>query len=283
MKIALSGATGFIGGHVVRALAQHGIEPTLLLRPGSKPAAELSGLSSCEIDFADPPANVFVRLGRPDVLIHLAWGGLTNYRSMHHVEVEMPMHARLLEQLLRDGLPKLLVTGTCFEYGMQSGELDERTPTRPDNPYGQAKDRLRQHLESLQQELGYQLIWARLFYMFGEDQSPKSLFPLLRKAALAGDAAFPMSGGEQVRDFLPVQVVAERLVRLAMLDRHVGVVNVCSGQPAAVLELVERWIAEHGWDIKPKPGVYPYPDYEPMSFWGSAEKSNALIEVRADD
>lgn len=280
MKIAVTGATGFIGGHVVRALQARGERPILVVRPGRAIEGELAGLPSVAIDFDQPDQGLYERLGQPDALIHLAWGGLPHYRSAHHTDVELPMQRRLLETLLREGLPRLVVAGTCFEYGMQSGELAEDMPTKPDNPYGQAKDLLRQHLESLQQQVGFQLAWARLFYMFGEDQSPKSLYPLLRSAAMRGDAQFPMSGGEQVRDFLPMAEVADRLARLAFLDEHVGVVNVCSGEPTTVLALVQRWIAEQGWSIQPKTGVFPYPDYEPMAFWGSRRRYDSLMETR---
>lgn len=279
MKVAVSGATGFIGGHVVRVLLQRGIEPTLWVRPGASRMDQWSGLPTCKVDFTEPPEDLYLRLDEPEVLIHLAWGGLPNYRSPHHLEVELPMQCRLLEALVRGGLPKLVVTGTCFEYGMQSGELREDTPPHPENPYGQAKDQLRQALETLQHAIGYELTWARLFYMFGEDQSPNSLYPLLRKAAMSGDDAFPMSGGEQVRDFLPVEAVAQYLVDLALLNRGVGIVNVCSGEPITVLDRVERWIADNGWSVKPKTGVFPYPDYEPMAFWGSAKKLHTCIKA----
>ena len=92
-----------------------------------------------------------------------------------------------------------------------------------------------------------------------------------------GEPTFAMSGGEQVRDYLPVQQVAELLVRLSTTERGSGVVNVCSGEPITVRELVERTIAERGWSIRPDLGRYPYPDYEPMRFWGDRSKLDRCL------
>ena len=86
------------------------------------------------IDIADPPAHAFELLGRPDVLIHLAWGGLPNYPSLHHFERELPAHYALLKRLVDDGLRRLVVAGTCFEYGMQSGPLAEDAGRRARQP-----------------------------------------------------------------------------------------------------------------------------------------------------
>jgi dTDP-6-deoxy-L-talose 4-dehydrogenase (NAD+) len=105
--------------------------------------------------------------------------------------------------------------------------------------------------------------------MYGDDQPPTSLFPSLKAAALAGQKEFPMSGGEQLRDYLPVEEVARRLVDLALVPAERGPMNICSGRPVSVRELVETRIRENGWAIKPKYGELPYPDYEPMAFWGA--------------
>ena len=104
-------------------------------------------------------------MGRPDVLIHLAWGGLPNYRSLHHFEHELPIQYRFLSDLVRSGLSGLVVAGTCFEYGMQSGQLSEDMGSCPDNPYGFAKDALRRQLEYLHEVNSFALTWARLFYI----------------------------------------------------------------------------------------------------------------------
>ncbi len=220
------------------------------------------------------------------MLIHLAWDGLPNYHSLHHFEQELPAQYRFLKAMLQGGLNNLLVTGTCFEYGMQSGPLDETLETRPNNSYGFAKNTLRRQLELLQRELPFNLNWARIFYLYGDGQADTSLLSQLKGAVKHHEKIFRMSGGEQLRDFQPVTDTARDVVALAMTASNSGVVNVCSGKPISVRSLVERWIRESGWSIELGLGEYPYPDYEPMAFWGSREKLNRCLDsqmqVKAD-
>ena len=84
MTIAVSGATGFIGRHVVAELERRSLSPTLLCRPQTVVPDALSRCTVVRLDIARPPAGVFDEIGRPDTLIHLAWGGLPHYKSLHH-------------------------------------------------------------------------------------------------------------------------------------------------------------------------------------------------------
>lgn len=277
MKIAVSGATGFIGRHVLAELASRSVETVALVRPASAGNLAHPADRIVEFDLNDAPSDAFDRLERPDALIHLAWSGLPNYRSLHHFEQELPAQYRFLRGLIDAGLQTLVVAGTCFEYGMQSGPLTEQATPQPNNPYGYAKNALRCQLEYLKNEQPFRLAWARLFYLYGEGQSETSLLPQLKQAAERGDAVFNMSGGEQLRDYLPVTEVAKHLVALALAETDIGVINVCAGTPISVRSLVEGWIAENNWPITPRFGYYPYPDYEPMAFWGDATKLHALL------
>lgn len=281
MKIAITGASGYIGRYVLAEFCKDHCELTAVTRDAKRLQWAADRVRIVELDIAKPGSGDFDCLGRPDVLIHLAWDGLPNYRSLHHFEIELPAQYRFLKGLIEAGLPSLVVTGTCFEYGMQSGRLGEGMPVFPDNPYGYAKDALRRQLEFLRKTHSFDLTWCRLFYMFGEGQPKTSLFPQLKAAIESGQRVFDMSGGEQLRDFLPVSQVAGFVGQLARLGRHVGVVNVCSGRPVSVRNLVEGWLRENGWSIELNLGKFPYPDYEPMAFWGSNDYLGHLLKPPA--
>ena len=277
MKVALSGATGFIGRHVLAELIERGVDVTCLVRPSSMDKASSLGVRMVPVDIYDPPVDVHVAAGSPDVLVHLAWNDLSNYQSLSHFEQELPAQYRFLREMLAGGLSNLVVSGTCFEYGMQSGGLRETSEALPTNPYGFAKDTLRRQIQYLQQTLPFNLVWSRLFYLYGSGQPRGSLFSLLEDAVEQGQASFDMSGGEQLRDYLPVTDVARNLVSLALTRQDLGIVNICSGEPISVRRLVEGWVSENGWVIDLNLGHYPYPDYEPMAFWGDDSKLKQIL------
>jgi nucleoside-diphosphate-sugar epimerase len=283
MKVAVSGASGFIGRHVIRHLHERRTELVLLCRdPAAFEKTQKQIAPNARVvagDLAASEQPTFDDLGRPDILIHLAWGGLPNYHSVHHLAEEFPVQIRFLSGLVEDGLSDLLVTGTCFEYGMRNGPLDETMPLQPANCYAHAKSILLQQLQRLQSDRAFNLTWARLFYMYGEGQNPRSLYPLLVDAVARGDAVFPMSQGEQLRDFLRIEEIAGYIADLALLRQDIGAVNICSGRPISIRRLVETWLLDNGWTIELELGKHPYPDYEPMAFWGDAAKLRSLIDL----
>jgi dTDP-6-deoxy-L-talose 4-dehydrogenase (NAD+) len=272
MKVAVTGASGFIGRHVLSELVSHAVDVTAVVRDLSPVNAIRNGIDVVRMNLEGPPRDAFDIMGRPDVLIHLAWGGLPNYRSLHHFEHELPIQYQFLSGLVRSGLSGLVVAGTCLEYGMQSGQLNEGMSAYPDSPYGFAKDTLRRQLEYLRMNRPFALTWTRLFYLYGDGQAESSLLPQLKRAAGRGDRVFNMSGGEQLRDYLSVIDVAKNLVMLALNRADIGVLNLCSGRPVSVRKLVEGWIEENGWQIELGLGHYAYPDYEPLAFWGDRGK-----------
>src|SRR3989344_5621235 len=151
MKVALTGASGFIGQHVLAELSQRQVEVVATTRCAANLSDVGSAVRVVQMDISNPASDCFEQLGCPDVLIHLAWDGLPNYKSLHHFETELPRQYLFLASLIKAGLSSLLVTGTCFEYGMQSGLLSEELIATPKNPYGYAKDALRQQLEYLKE------------------------------------------------------------------------------------------------------------------------------------
>lgn len=279
MKIAVTGASGFIGRHLLPILIKNGHEVIAVVRDKNKITNLDIECQVVEHEIGTENKDVFTKLGKPDVLLHLAWGGLPNYKSLHHIDVELPTHYQFIKLMVESGVKHIAVIGTCFEYGMQSGELHEELETKPNNPYGYAKDALRKQLQFLQDDNDFSLVWMRLFYMYGDDQPDNTLYSQLRQAVLRGEAMFNMSGGEQLRDYLHIDEVVKNISELIRIKKDVGIVNVCSGVPISVRRLVEQWMKENEWDIELNFGYYPYPDYESLAFWGKSDKFNQIIKL----
>lgn len=274
MRILVTGASGFVGCHVVTALLEKGHRVTAVARdPQRASQAPWHGRATfLAADIHAPGCAERLDASHFDAVVHLAWPGLPNYAALTHLDRTLPAECRFLGELVRAGVRQLLVSGTCFEYGLASGCLNESTPSQPVTAYGMAKNTLRGYLEILQKSHPFLLQWARLFYMHGRGQNPGSLLPQLDAALAGGQPVFNLSGGEQLRDYLPVEEVATRLVALLEHPGFDGIVNICSGKPISVRRLVEEHVAAVGGSIRFNFGHYPYPDYEPMAFWGDGTR-----------
>jgi dTDP-6-deoxy-L-talose 4-dehydrogenase (NAD+) len=276
MKVLVTGATGFIGKQVVQFLQGLGRCHVLTSARNEERLKQL-GADYIVYDLNEEPNHCYERLGRPEVLIHLAWEGLPHYQESFHLDWNLINNYRFLRSMVEQGLPSLTVTGTCYEYGLQNGCLQEEMLTNPTTSYGIAKDVLRRRLAALQEKHPFRLRWLRLFFMYGPGQPDRTLMAQVDQALAAGRETFDMSGGEQLRDYLPAAEVAALIAKVALQTRHDGIFNICSGQPISVRRLVEEHIAAKRGRLRLNLGVYPYPAHEPMAFWGDPARMRFAV------
>jgi dTDP-6-deoxy-L-talose 4-dehydrogenase (NAD+) len=284
MNILVTGASGFIGKHVVDNLLKiKSLEITVtssridkLRDIYSKKKLNIIPFDIYKNEVKD--FDLYGFFGKPDKLIHLSWGGLPNYGHSFHVTENLPKDYKFISNLVKGGLDDITVSGTCFEYGMQAGELYEEMTTNPLNYYALAKDTLRKMLELLKVNTPFNLKWVRLFYMYGEGQNPNSIIAQLEKALFENRVEFNMSGGMQIRDYMHVSKVAENLVSICMQNDIVGIINNCSGIPVKLLDLVNKILIDKKKSIKLNLGYYPYSIQEPMEFWGSTDRLNRILK-----
>jgi len=286
MKVLVTGATGFIGNHLIRELLKsksNQIVATSRSIDKAKKSDWFSKVEYIEYDFNKGTSeNLYDFFGKPDQLIHLAWENLSNYNSLSHIEVILPNHCDFIESMVLGGLKNIVVTGTCFEYGLIEGCLSEDINIKPENPYAVAKDSLRKFIVNLQKKHSFIYKWIRLFYIYGEGQSKTSLMYLLDRAIKNKDKEFNMSGGNQLRDFLSIDNVVKNINLIAGQDTLINQsINCCSGESISVINLVKNYLKERQHQIKLNLGYYPYPSYEPMKFWGDNSKLKILENRRS--
>lgn len=246
MRILLTGGTGFIGSHLIGELLQAGHEVVAVRRSGSEPVIRLAQQPTwLERSLLDLAANDLAGL---EVVIHLASAGVSpqqaSWQELEQINVAAGLH--LIQLAQQAGLRRFVAAGTCFEYGSEAEAWDRippSAPLRPTTPYGASKAAGFLMLHAYATAHPIELFYGRIFTAYGEGQFSGNLWPSLRRAALAG-ADFPMTEGEQIRDFLPVEAVARHLrvaaERCDLKPAHPLVVNIGSGQGLRVVAFAKQ-------------------------------------------
>jgi dTDP-6-deoxy-L-talose 4-dehydrogenase (NAD+) len=282
LKIVVTGATGFIGNHLIKELLKDMNNEVIATSRDTEKAKKYEWFTkvkyiSYDLDSLEE-INLFEYFDKPDRVIHLAWDGLPNYNDLIHIEKNLFNNYQFIKNLVANGLKDITITGTCFEYGLINGCLSEDIQTNPSNSYAIAKDNLRKFIEELKKQFEFNYKWIRLFYMYGEGQGEKSLIALLDKAIQNAEKEFNMSSGEQLRDYLHVQKVASYISKIVLQNQIDNqIINCCSGKPISIRKFVENYLDEKSYSMKLHLGYYPYPSYEPMAFWGDNTKLKKVL------
>lgn len=284
LKILVTGATGFIGNHLLKELLKDTKNEIIATSRDIEKVKKYEWFSRVKYISYDlnsqEELNLFEYFDKPDKIIHLAWDGLPNYNDLIHIEKNLFNNYQFIKNLVANGLKDITITGTCFEYGMIDGCLSEDIQTNPSNSYAIAKDSLKKFIEELKKQYKFNYKWIRLFYMYGEGQGEKSLIALLDKAIQNGEKEFNMSGGEQLRDYLHIQEVVSNISKIALQNKIDNqVINCCSGKPISIRKFVENYLDEKDYSMKLNLGYYSYPIYEPMAFWGNDLKLSLIKKL----
>jgi nucleoside-diphosphate-sugar epimerase len=272
----LTGATGFVGAPTLGALAEAGHEVHAVAR---RSGPELDGATWHEADLLEG-ADVLDEV-RPEILVHVAWyaehGRFWDSReNVRWVEASLA----LLRAFVAAGGRRAVMVGTCAEYewGGEDNLNEHDSPVRPATLYGACKEALHRLAAAQARESGFELAWGRLFFMYGPDEYPARLVPSVIRALLAGERAATTTG-TQVRDFMHVEDVAMALVALTQSD-VTGPVNIASGSPSSVADIVEKIGALTGAAHLIDRGARPTPDGEPARIVADVKRLEREVGYR---
>ena len=279
MKALLTGASGFVGRHVLSALVSSGtqvlaltrqnfiVDNVLLLRSD---LANLKSLKPTIIEF------------RPDAVIHIAWQDIPDY-SQRKSRLNLNLSIDFLDFILDDtDCKKIIVSGSCWEYGKKQGACNESDPVNIESYFTWAKHALNQYLSIKCAEKGVALNWFRIFYIYGPGQREWSLIPTLIKSI--GEAKSPsLNSPMNKNDFVYVSDVALAFAKAVEMDLPSGIYNLGSGESTSVYDvcrIVEKQLL--GSTTISHNVMYNGAETESVNFWADMSKTKEELNMLCD-
>jgi len=247
MTVLLTGATGFVGRQVHKALVAHGATVRVVLRPGTEArlAAPAERLVTTPDLFIEQAGWWALACAGIDTVVHAAWyAEPASYLHSPKNQDCLAGTLALARGAIAAGVRRFVGIGTCFEYDVAAGLLTIKTPLDPQTPYAAAKASAFRALSELLPSHAVGFAWCRLFYLYGDGENERRLVPYLRERLARGEPA-ELTRGTQIRDFLDVREAGAMIADVA-LGTAQGPVNICSGVPVTVRELADRIADEYG-------------------------------------
>jgi len=257
-KILLTGATGFVGRQILRALDSRHAKVALVVRPEKTSSVDNFGAVS-EIHQSD---DIFHESEEwwvsacegVDTIIHCAWyaepqGYVHSDRNLECLAGSLIM----AKGAVKAGVKRVVGVGTCLEYDLARRCLPIETHLNPMSTYAATKAALYFTLKEWLKQNDVDFVWCRLFFLFGENEDDRRLTPYLHDR-LSRQLVAKIENGDAIRDFLDV-VEAGRRIAEAALGEESGAINICSGIPITIkqyaLNIARQYDAEHLLEFSP--------------------------------
>ena len=273
MKILVTGANGYLGQGIVKAILEGGNQ-VIAVDFNVNHVDERAEKVPCNLFEIENPYNYF---GKPDALLHLAWrDGFVHY-SNAHID-DLPKHYAFIKAFADEGCKHIAVMGSMHEVGFFEGSINENTPCHPTTPYGIAKNALRDLTAMVCKQNNAVFQWMRGYYIVGNSKYGSSIFSKITAAVEEGKKEFPFTLGQNQYDFIDYSQFCDQVAAVVGQNQEQGIINICSGRPEKLADRVERFIKDNNYNIRLKYGAFPDRPYDSKAIWGDSSKIEKIME-----
>jgi UDP-glucose 4-epimerase len=286
-RVAVTGATGFLGGHVLKQLqAANATVIAIVDRKRAHSRHDWAAASqTLETIWFDQPNQIVaaVRSAMPDYVVHLH-AVVTTERSTEAVKNTLESNflpsLDLMFACRELKVKRLILLGSGEEFGPVTGPFDDFTIPDPPSPYGASKAAITCYAKMFNRSFQLPVTVLRPSVVYGPFQAPRMLVPQVMTALLEG-REIAVTEGRQTRDFIHVEDVARGI--LCALDAE-GIdgrsYNLGSGEVVTVKDCLTRIEAITGRAGLIQYGAIPYKSGEIFSYEPLVEKTYAALDWR---
>lgn len=273
MKILITGASGYMGRHIVNNLLELGHE---IIAVDKKEGESRHNLIYDQFDIFNQNQNIFMKYTDVDALLYLAWQDNFNHNSDGHMN-NLHLHYSFIKKAIEAGIKNITIMGSMHEIGYYEGCVDENTPCFPLSLYGIAKNAFRQSVLLLANEK-VKIKWLRAYYIMGDDANNNSIFTKIIQWEKEKKEYFPFTSGKNKFDFIDINELSLQITETVLQNEIDGIINVCSGKPVALKDKVEEFLDKNNFKIRPIYGQFPERKYESPAIWGDNTKISKIME-----
>lgn len=273
------GANGYIGSNLTRYLCDN-----------KEYFVVASSRNNCNIDKRaefleydlenklDSPNEFIEIFGIVDICVYLAYRDGFDHNSDMHMN-DLSMHWNFIKHMLDAGVKHICVAGSFREYGIVNGMASEDMICKPINYYALAKktlfDAINIYINNASQNICFQ--WIRPFSVIGDDSRNNSILSKIITWEREGKKTFPCTKGDEEYDYIHVSDAVKQIEAIISQDEVNGIINVCSGIPKSLRDMIEEFLESNNFRIKPVYGEFKRRPYDSDVIYGDRRKIDRIM------
>lgn len=284
-RVAITGATGFIGTALLQALHAAGAERVAIVGKGRRTAGLESLPFPVQLITVDDVCRMgdAVREAAPALVVHLSAHVSTerSYASLAQtLQWNLLSTIDVLTACAQTGVSRVILMGSTEEYGQNAAPFDPRLALDPPSPYAASKAAQTAYARMFHNTFGLETVILRPTVVYGPGQSPRMLISMVMEALAAG-RPIDVTEGKQTRDFVYIDDVVDTILLALVAPGLSGDVwNVGSGEVVTVRDCLERIERITGTEGLVLYGVRPYISREIFRYESEVERTYEALNWR---